>query len=172
MRRSLILIVLLMPIALMSQDLKMLDKKKGFRDIQLGSRIDDQNCMFKMTSEYAGKNELTRQWDYYNSLCKYKKINNVDIKQILLNTVNNKIAEILIKVEANNTMLDSLKLLYGEPSYMTPTTNVYFWRTKKIELRFLIQHESMSISFKDYKLSALRAKLIDKEKINELQEQF
>ncbi|UNY99229.1 hypothetical protein MQE36_02525 [Zhouia spongiae] len=172
MRWTVFIVVFSIPLMVASQSLKELDKKNGFRDIELGSKMKKHKCMQKMTPEYLKENKLIRDWDYYNTLCDHKTINGQPIELLLINTSDQKIAEIAIKCKSDRSIIKTLSDLYGEPTYFTPDQNLYYWRSEEIELRVFFDNGGMTVNYKSYGLSLQRDKIKAKEKARKAEEQF
>ncbi|ETN94347.1 hypothetical protein SAMN04487906_2971 [Zhouia amylolytica] len=172
MRAIIFLITWCIPIFCIAQDLNELDKKNGFRGIELGSKIHKYECMQTMTPEYATKNNLSPEWDYYNTLCNHKLIIGQTIAHLLFKTADNKISEIAIISKADRNIIKSLSDLYGEPTYFTPNLDLYYWRSEKIELRVFFEINKMTINYKSYAWSLKRDEIKAEKESKKAKKQF
>jgi hypothetical protein len=101
-----------------------LSEKNGFRDIKLGSNVNNYPYIIKSKSSddfYWYKNGRTLYFGGYdvnyfvdNKLANYEKIGITKIQKVFVATRNDIIYKIVIITDYSKSLLENLKIMYGE----------------------------------------------------------
>lgn len=144
--KALFIFTFLISNCIISQNLSMLDKKNGFRNIKLNSNIKNMSDFQKMDEEldfegiWYGLSQI--KYVLKNRYENKMTINESKIRNIELSTIDSKIFKIHILVEFNESLPDYMTLVYGKPtnSYKKSESNssydysyIYEWETEKIK---------------------------------------
>jgi hypothetical protein len=129
----------LIGINIYSQDIVTLKENNGFRNIKLGSNIEDYSDLIIKDSTNI---KFFGVWDEYDYILHpdsemHNSIENTKIHRVLIKTYNSYIYEIFITLEYNFEVVELLKSLYGKPNY-TDGSNViwdYAWTIDNILCR-------------------------------------
>lgn len=142
MRLAAILLLVGLSAPAISQDLAELDRRKGFKDIKLGSRIDSlKGAEFK--KDVLEKNEFpVKLFDVDNDA--YKTIGEVKVKKVEVKAYKNEIYEIVVITHKDTRLMKGMQKSFGKPLYILPT-DTYNWKT-----------DSLSLTFKDHSRNELR----------------
>ncbi len=137
-----LLFLLALPLLSYSQDLAELDRRKGFKDIKLGSRIDSlKGAEFK--KDVLEKNEFPVKL-YSVEDEAYETIGEVKVKKVEVKAYKNEIYEILVITQKDTRLMKGMQKSFGKPIYILPT-DTYNWKT-----------DSLSLTFKDHSKNELR----------------
>lgn len=142
MRRAVILILVGLSAPAISQDLAELDRRKGFKDIKLGSRVDSlKGAEFK--KDVLEKNEFpVKLYDVDNDA--YKTIGEVKVRKVEVKAYKDEIYEIVVITHKDTRLMKGMQKSFGKPVYILPT-DTYNWKT-----------DSLSLTFKDHSRNELR----------------
>lgn len=142
MRLVLILLLAALSGSVISQDLAELDRRKGFKDIKLGSRVDSlKGAEFK--KDVLEKNEFpVKLYDVDNDA--YKTIGEVKVKKLEVKAYKDEIYEIVVITHKDTRLMKGMQKSFGKPLYILPT-DTYNWKT-----------DSLSLTFKDHSRHELR----------------
>ena len=115
------------------QDLSELDKRRGFKNIQLGSPIDSIQGTklqkeFKEHDEYPAKLYEVEHPDY-------QTIGEIKINKVELKTYRDLIYEIRVVTHKDPRLMKALESLYGKADYDIKN-ETYFWKTDSLILKF------------------------------------
>ncbi len=137
-----LLFLLALPLLSYSQDLAELDRRKGFKDIKLGSRVDSlKGAEFK--KDALEKNEFPVKL-YSVEDEAYETIGEVKVKKVEVKAYKNEIYEILVITQKDTRLMKGMQKSFGKPIYILPT-DTYNWKT-----------DSLSLTFKDHSKNELR----------------
>ena len=137
-----LLFLLALPLLSYSQDLAELDRRKGFKDIKLGSRVDSlKGAEFK--KDVLEKNEFPVKL-YSVEDEAYETIGEVKVKKVEVKAYKNEIYEILVITQKDTRLMKGMQKSFGKPIYILPT-DTYNWKT-----------DSLSLTFKDHSKNELR----------------
>ena len=137
-----LLFLLALPLLSYSQDLAELDRRKGFKDIKLGSRIDSlKGAEFK--KDALEKNEFPVKL-YSVEDEAYETIGEVKVKKVEVKAYKNEIYEILVITQKDTRLMKGMQKSFGKPIHILPT-DTYNWKT-----------DSLSLTFKDHSKNELR----------------
>ncbi|NOT73661.1 MAG: hypothetical protein HOP08_01945 [Cyclobacteriaceae bacterium] len=142
MKLSYLLLFLLSITSAFGQDLAELARRKGFKDLKLGSHLDS----VKVTSfkkDLKEKNEFPVKL-YSVSNNEYKSIGEVKVKKVEIKTYKDFVYEIDVITAKDSRLMKGLEKSFGKPVYIIPT-DTYNWKT-----------DSLSLTFKDHSKSELR----------------
>lgn len=124
------------------QNLAELDRRKGFKDIKLGSRVDSVNgAEFK--KDVLEKNEYPVKL-YTVDNDEYKSIGEVRVKKVEVKAYKEEIYEIVVITTKDTRLMKGMEKSFGKPVYILPT-DTYNWKT-----------DSLSLTFKDHSRNELR----------------
>ncbi len=124
------------------QDLAELDRRKGFKDIRLGTRIDSlKGAEFK--KDILEKNEFPAKL-YGVEKPEYEQIGEVKVRKVEVKTYKNEIYEIVVITHKDTRLMKGMQKSFGKPLYILPT-DTYNWKT-----------DSLSLTFKDHSKNELR----------------
>ena len=131
-----------LPLFAVGQDLAELDRRKGFKDIKLGSRVDSlKGAEFK--KDALEKNEFpVKLYGVENEA--YKNIGEVKVKKIEVKAYKDAIYEIVVITQKDTRLMKGMQKSFGKPIYILPTDS-YNWKT-----------DSLSLTFKDHTRNELR----------------
>jgi len=137
-----ILLVAALGIPSTGQNLAELDRRKGFKDIKLGSRVDSVNgAEFK--KDVLEKNEYPVKL-YTVDNDEYKSIGEVRVKKVEVKAYKEEIYEIVVITTKDTRLMKGMEKSFGKPVYILPT-DTYNWKT-----------DSLSLTFKDHSRNELR----------------
>lgn len=124
------------------QDLAELDRRKGFKDIKLGSRMDSlKGAKFK--KDVLEKNEFpVKLYSVENE--EYEQIGEVKVKRVDVKAYKDEIYEIVVITHKDTRLMKGMQKSFGKPLYILPT-DTYNWKT-----------DSLSLTFKDHSRNELR----------------
>ncbi|MBL7849051.1 MAG: hypothetical protein JNL40_16400 [Cyclobacteriaceae bacterium] len=151
------------------QDLAELDRRKGFKDIKLGSRIDSiKGAEFK--KDALEKNEFPVKLysvDHEN----YESIGEVKVKKVEVKTYQNMVYEIMVITPKDTRLMKGLQKSFGKPIYILPT-DTYNWKTDSLSLTFKDNaRNELRLTYRYYPL--LKKMQVDKgKKIDAIAEDF
>ena len=124
------------------QDLAELDRRRGFKDIRLGSRVDSiKGAEFK--KDVLEKNEFpVKLYQVEND--EYKQIGEVKVRKVEVKAYKDEIYEIVVITHKDTRLMKGMQKSFGKPLYILPT-DTYNWKT-----------DSLSLTFKDHARNELR----------------
>ena len=118
----------------LGQDINFLVDQNGFRDIKLGTNINDYDDFLKKdmsNEEYFGLSGSSYDYIYVGK--KYDKIDETDIFRIFVNTIDDLIYEIEIVTQKDYKLWSFIENAYGKPT--VNVTGLKGWYTDKIRCR-------------------------------------
>lgn len=151
------------------QDLAELDRRKGFKDIKLGSRIDSiKGAEFK--KDALEKNEFPVKL-YSVDHETYESIGEVKVKKVEIKTYQNMVYEIMVITPKDTRLMKGLQKSFGKPIYILPT-DTYNWKTDSLSLTFKDNaRNELRLTYRYYPL--LKKMQVDKgKKIDAIAEDF
>jgi hypothetical protein len=142
MRRFILMFLLVVPGLCWSQDLAELNRRRGFKDIKLGTPVDSvRGVSFK--KDGLEKNEFpVRLYTVEDE--SYESIGEVKVKKVELKAYKNMIYEIVVTTQKDTRLMKGMQKSFGKPVYILPT-DTYNWKT-----------DSLSLTFKDHSRNELR----------------
>lgn len=142
MRRFILMFLLVVPGLCWSQDLAELNRRRGFKDIKLGTPVDSvRGVSFK--KDGMEKNEFpVRLYTVEDE--SYESIGEVKVKKVELKAYKNMIYEIVVTTQKDTRLMKGMQKSFGKPVYILPT-DTYNWKT-----------DSLSLTFKDHSRNELR----------------
>lgn len=142
MRTIALVLLLLAATTTWGQDLAELDRRKGFKDIKLGTRVDSvKGATFKKDTKE--KNEFpVKLYEVEND--EYKSIGEVKVKKVEVKAYKDAIYEIVVITNKDTRLMKGMQKSFGKPLYILPT-DTYNWKT-----------DSLSLTFKDHSKNELR----------------
>lgn len=142
MKNLLFVACILSTFAITAQDLAELDRRKGFKDLKLGSHIDSvKGASFK--KDVKEKNEFPAKL-YLVDNDEYKSIGEVKVKKVEAKTYKNIVYEIIVITTKDQRLMKGMEKSFGKPTYII-VTDTYNWKT-----------DSLSLTFKDHSKNELR----------------
>ncbi|HEY9048814.1 MAG TPA: hypothetical protein VIN08_23080 [Ohtaekwangia sp.] len=132
-RSTLPVLLLLVTVYVQAQSIEDLEKRNGFKDIQLGSLADSVRGS-KMKKEFKEKDTYPAKL-YSVEHTDYEKIGEVKVKDIELKAYKDLIYEITVITEKDPRLMKALESLYGKADY-DMKNQLYFWKSDRIMLRF------------------------------------
>lgn len=142
MRTILLLILFRVAGTAIGQDLAELDRRNGFKDLKLGSRIDSvTGASFK--KDIKEKNEFPAKL-YEVEREDFKTIGEVKVKLVEAKAYKDLIYEIVVVTSKDTRLMKGMEKSFGKPVYIL-VTDSYNWKTDKL-----------SLTFKDHSKSELR----------------
>lgn len=159
-----ILILIIISLNSFSQNSQKLDENNGFREIKLGSEINNYEFAIERTSTngelfnlYVGSNPyyFGTEFNYYIDTKheNYNKLGNAKILGIFLNEYKGKILQIKVIVEFRFETFDLMKLAYGDTWNDKASSYNASWSSKNVfcSLNALIEkNKKTDISIIDY----------------------
>jgi transposase-like protein len=133
--KQLLLIALMSGISFstVAQDSRELARRRGFKDIKLGSPIDSvRGAVFK--KDVKEKNEYPAK-SFEVDHPSYKTIGEVKVIKIEVNTYKDQVYQINVVTEKDTRLMKGLVKSFGEPKYIV-TTDSYNWLTDSLSLTF------------------------------------
>jgi hypothetical protein len=115
------------------QDLSELDKRRGFKNIQLGSPIDSIQGT-KLEKEFKEHDEFPAKL-YEVDHPDYQTIGEIKINKVELKTYKDLIYEIRVVTHKDPRLMKALESLYGKADYDIKN-ETYFWKTDSLILKF------------------------------------
>ncbi len=125
-----------------AQGLDELDRRRGFKDIRLGSRIDSLKGA-EFDKDVLEKNEFPVKLYSVEDLS-YESIGEVKVKSVQVKAYKDEIYEIVVITKKDNRLMKGMEKAFGKPKYILPT-DTYNWKT-----------DSLSLTFKDHSKNELR----------------
>lgn len=169
MRLICILFLLNFSASSVAQDLAELDRRRGFKDIRLGTLIDSlHGTEFK--KDVLEKNEFPAKV-YLVEGEEYKTIGEVKVKKVELKTYKDRVYEIVVITQKDTRLMKGLHKSFGKPIYILPT-DTYNWKTNVLSLTFKDHSRNeLRLTYRYYPL--LKQMQVDKgKKIDEIAEDF
>jgi len=142
MRLFCLSLLILAPWLAAGQGLEELDRRKGFKDIRLGSRIDSLKGA-EFDKDVLEKNEFPVKL-YSVDDESYESIGEVKVKRIQVKAYKDEIYEIIVITRKDTRLMKGMEKAFGKPKYILPT-DTYNWKT-----------DSLSLTFKDHSKHELR----------------
>jgi hypothetical protein len=115
------------------QNLAELEKRNGFKDIQLGMSPDSVKGS-KLKKEFKELDEYPAKLYTVNDPA-YGKIGEVDVKEIEIKAYKDLVYNISVRTDKDPRLMKALESIYGKSEYDIKN-QIYFWKTDKITLRF------------------------------------
>ena len=169
MKHIILLIMLLLNTSIRAQDLTELDRRNGFKDLKLGSRIDTiKGAAFK--KDLKEKNEFPVKL-YAIEKDDYKSIGGVKVKRVEAKVYKDEIYEIIVITNKDTRLMKGMQQSFGKPIYIL-TTDTYNWKTDKLSLTFKDHsNNELKLTYRFYPV--IRKMQVDKgKKIDEIAEDF
>lgn len=119
-----------------SQDLEKLKENNGFRDIKLGSDVQDNLAFIKKDSTNIKYFGVWTEYDYIFNHSYYKgydKIGDVEIYRVFVKTFNDKIFDIRLILEKDFEVIELLNLAYGKATFDSLEGDSLYWKIDNIE---------------------------------------
>jgi hypothetical protein len=117
----------------MGQDIQELDRRNGFKDIQLGQTVDSIPGV-KLLKEFKERDEFPARL-YSVKDQAYERIGEVKVHKIELKTYSDMIYEIRVVAAKDPRLMKALESLYGKSEYDIKN-DTYFWKTDNLILKF------------------------------------
>lgn len=136
MRTLCLALLILGPWLASAQSLEELNRRKGFKDIKLGSRIDSLKGA-EFDKDGLEKNEFPVKL-YSVQDGDYESIGEVKVKRVHVKAYKDEIYEIVVITRKDTRLMKGMEKAFGKPKYILPT-DTYNWKT-----------DSLSLTFKDY----------------------
>jgi hypothetical protein len=152
-----------------AQDLAELDRRKGFKDLKLGTRIDSiKTASFKKDTKE--KNEFPVKL-YTVDDDGYKSIGDVKVKKVEVKTYKDLVYEILVTTTKDSRLMKGMERSFGKPIYIL-TSDTYNWKTDTLSLTFKDHSKNeLLLTYRYYPV--LKMMRIDKgKKIDEIATDF
>ncbi len=169
MRLATILILVSLSVPAIGQDLAELDRRKGFKDIKLGSHVDSlKGAEFK--KDLLEKNEFpVKLYDVDNDA--YKTIGEVKVKKVEVKAYKDEIYEIVVITHKDTRLMKGMQKSFGKPLYILPT-DTYNWKTDSLSLTFK-DHSRIELRLTYRYYPVLKKMQVDKgKKVDEIAEDF
>lgn len=127
------LICILASLIATAQDTGELARRRGFKDIRLGTHIDSiRGTTFK--KEGREKNEFPVEV-YEVDHPDYKKIGDIEIEKVELSTYKQMVYQIVVIADKDPRLMKGMIKSFGQPKYIV-TTDTYNWLTDSLSLTF------------------------------------
>lgn len=153
----------------LAQDLAELDRRRGFKDIRLGTLIDSlQGAEYK--KDVLEKNEFPAKL-YQVEGEEYKSIGEVKVKKVEVKTYKDRVYEIVVITYKDTRLMKGVTKSFGKPIYILPT-DTYNWKTDLLSLTFKDHSRNeLRLTYRYYPL--LKQMQVDKgKKIDDIAEDF
>jgi hypothetical protein len=152
-----------------AQDKAELARRNGFKDIKLGSSIDNIKGK-KFQKEIKEKNEFPAKL-YEVDDDAYKSIGEVKVKKIELKTYKDLIYEIAVITDKDTRLMKGMMKSFGEPEYSL-TADTYNWAADSLSLTFKdFSKKEIKLTYRSYPV--LKMMRVDKgKKIDDIAEDF
>ena len=126
------------PTFLFSQGVEELEKRNGFKDIKLTSKVTEYpGIVFKKNIKdkvYPNAKLYTAKKGNYES------IGSLKIYGLEVRTYKGEIFEIKVITEKNPDLYQGLKKAFGEPEFSL-ASNTYFWRSSSVKLTYIANNK-------------------------------
>jgi hypothetical protein len=126
-------LLLLLASSTYAQNIQELEKRNGFKDIELGSMADSVKGS-KVKKEFKEK-DLYPAKLYTVEHPDYEKIGEVRVKEIELKSYKDLIYEIKVLTDKDPRLMKALESLFGKAEY-DMKNQLYFWKSDRIILKF------------------------------------
>ena len=141
----LFLFILISSLQVCGQDISELDRRNGFKSIQLGSPIDSiKGAEFKKDiierKEFAAKIYETGHPDY-------KSIGEVPVKKVQINTYNGLIYEIHVYLQKDPRVMQGLEKAFGAATH-SMRMNAYYWKSEKLSLIYEGEGKQIHLTYR------------------------
>jgi hypothetical protein len=145
---------------LSAQNLNELEKRNGFKDIQLGSIADSVKGV-KLKKEFKERDQFPAKLFSVDHPT-YNQIGEVKVKEVEVKAYKDLIYEIQVVTDKDPRLMKALESLYGKPDY-DMKNETYFWRSEKLILKFRAHGKNhLELTYYSYPVAALMKE--DKEK--------
>jgi hypothetical protein len=133
MNSGIIGLVFLLSLSSFAQDTNELERRKGFKDIKLESKISEI-----VGAEY--KKDLKEKGEYPVKLYRvsnqeYESIGGIRVRSLELKVYNEKIYEIIVITDKDPRLMKSLEEAFGQASYNV-RSDTYTWLAESLSLAF------------------------------------
>ena len=116
-----------------SQSVSELDKRNGFKDIKMTSQITDyEGLEFKKEID---SEIYPYAFQYSRVKGAYENIGGIKIFDLLVNTYDSAVYEIVVVTEKNPNLYKALKKAFGQPEF-DYRANKYYWKTDNLRLSY------------------------------------
>jgi hypothetical protein len=116
-----------------AQEVSELDRRNGFKSIQLGTAIDSvKGAAFK--KDFIERKEFPAKV-YETEFAEYMTVGEVPVKKLQLYTYNGLIYEIHVYLPKDARVMPGLEKTFG-PSTHSMRMNAYYWKSEKLSLIF------------------------------------
>lgn len=163
------LLLLLFTTIAFGQDIEELERRNGFKDLKLGSRIDSvKGASFK--KEVKERNEFpAKLWEIEND--NYKNIGEVKVKSVEVKTYKDIVYEIVVITTKDTRLMKGMTKSFGQPKYIL-VTDSYNWVAHTLGLTFKDHSKNeIKLTYKSYPV--IKMMYADKgKKIDEIAEDF
>lgn len=145
MRILVAFISMLFTVSLHAQDISELDRRNGFKEIQLGIHIDSIKG-----AEY--KKDIIERKEFPASIYEtehpdYMKIGEVAVKKISIKTYKELIYEIDVTTGKYPNVMRGLEKLYGKPTYSIRTES-YYWKGESLSLAYKGHRKVLKLTYR------------------------
>jgi len=153
---------------LYSQDLKELNRRRGFKDIKLGSVVDSvKGIVFR--KDIIEKKEFPAKL-YEVKYPDYEKIGDVAVKDVELKAYKSFIYQIDVTTVRDPKIMKGLEKSYGKATYSIRMESFY-WRTDSLSLVYKGSSKEIQLTYRYYPTYKLM-QLDKNKKIEEVAEDF
>lgn len=169
MRVAALCLISFISLAAFGQDAAELDRRRGFKDIKLGTRVDSlRGATFR--KDVLEKNEFPAKL-YEIESEDYRSIGEVKVKKIEVKAYKDTIYEIVVITQKDTRLMKGMQKSFGKPVYILPTDS-YNWQTDSLSLTFKDRSRNeLQLTYRYYPV--LKQMRIDKgKKIDEIAEDF
>lgn len=125
---------LLLFVSLSIQAQSELDKRNGFKDIQLNSPVDSLKEKV-LKKDFLERNEFPASL-YEITGTKYQFIGEVKVEEVLVKSYRGLIYQISVTTVKDPRLMKALESIYGKAEYDLKN-ETYFWKSDSITLKFL-----------------------------------
>ncbi|MBT1703422.1 hypothetical protein [Chryseosolibacter indicus] len=126
-------VFILCSFSILAQEASELEKRHGFKDIKLNTPVDSVKGV-KLKKEFKERNEFDAKL-YEVDHPAYKKIGEVNVKQVELKAYKGLIYQIFVVADKDPRLMKALESIYGKADY-DMKNETYFWKGSSIMLKF------------------------------------
>lgn len=151
------------------QDIEELERRNGFKDLKLGSKIDTiKGAEFKKDVKEKGEFPA-KLWEIEHD--SYKNIGEVKVKSVEVKTYKDLVYEIVVITHKDTRLMKGMTKSFGQPKYIL-VTDSYNWVAHTLGLTFKDHSKNeIKLTYKSYPV--IKMMYADKgKKIDEIAEDF
>src|SRR5687768_11328803 len=147
----LVFITLGLSLPLAGQDIAELERRNGFKDLNLGMSIDSVKAEKKFRKEFKEQDQYTSKL-YTVSHPGLETIGEIPISRVEIKTYNDLVYQIHVVTNKDPRLMKALESIYGQADYDLKK-ETYFWKGNTLILKFRsVSRNQLEMTFTSYQI--------------------